>query len=202
MHVPPMDMPTFSAELAHEIENGWDYVRHATLALAAKRIDIDGVAGSLAEVGVWRGDCAKFIHLASPGRCLYLFDTFEGFPNSKEDDEDIRFRDTSVNLVLSRFATAANVIIKKGIFPFTAFDVSNQIFSLVSLDTDTYESIAAGWEFFYPRVSPGGYIFIHDYNAMEYERGPYRATNDFLQDKLEKLIELPDQWGSALIRKS
>jgi hypothetical protein len=47
----------------------------------------------------------------------------------------------------------------------------------------------------------GGYIFVHDFNAYEYDHGPYRATTEFLSDKPESAIEIPDQWGSALIRK-
>lgn len=60
----------------------------------------------------------------------------------------------------------------------------------------------AGWEFFYPRLSPAGYLFVHDYNAMEYDRGPFRATTEFLKGKPETIIEMVDQWGSAVLRKN
>ena len=93
-------------------------------------------------------------------------------------------------------------MIRKGVFPQTACGLENNQFALASLDLDTYEGILAGWQFFYPRMSRGGFIFVHDHNAMEYDRGPLRAAKEFLADESEMLIELPDQWGSALIRKS
>lgn len=94
------------------------------------------------------------------------------------------------------------VRVRKGYFPESAKGLEGNTFALVSLDLDTYEGILAGWEFFYPRLSRGGYIFVHDFNAMEYDRGPFRATTAFLSDKPEMIVEIPDQWGSALIRKS
>ena len=29
----------------------------------------------------------------------------------------------------------------------------------------------------------------------------YRATDEYMRDKPEKLIEIPDQWGTVIIRK-
>ena len=36
-------------------------------------------------------------------------------------------------------------------------------FAFVSLDTDLYKPTLAGLEFFWPRMSKGGFIFIHDF---------------------------------------
>jgi O-methyltransferase len=198
LRVPAMDMPTIPQNEWLPVKTGWDYVRHATLGLAIKRLGLDGIEGDMAELGVWRGDCARFLHMFDPTRKLYLFDTFEGFPHQ---DVDKRFRDTSVETVRQTVGPSKNVIIRKGAFPETAKGLEHCRFALASFDLDTYEGILAAWEFFYPRTVPGGYIFVHDYNAMEFNRGPYRATNEFLRDKPECAIEIPDQWGSVLIRK-
>jgi O-methyltransferase len=157
----------------------------------------------MAEVGVWRGDCARFLHVFAPNRNLYLFDTFEGFPNQTTGtgNVDTRFRDTSAECVRATVGHSDNVIIRKGIFPDTTAGLENNKFALVSIDLDTYKGTLSGWRFFYPRMSKGGYIFVHDFNATEYDFGPFRATTEFLQDKPEHIIEIPDQWGSALIRK-
>ena len=47
----------------------------------------------------------------------------------------------------------------------------------------------------------GGYIFVHDFNNPESNRGVSRAVLEFLDDKPEKIIEIPDKWGSVVIRK-
>jgi hypothetical protein len=50
-------------------------------------------------------------------------------------------------------------------------------------------------------MNKGGYIFLHDHNGAGYNAGPRRATEEFLADKPELIIDIPDQWGSILIRK-
>jgi O-methyltransferase len=109
--------------------------------------------------------------------------------------------DTSEEFVRKRFAGNSNVVVKAGVFPDTASDLLDEKFSLVSLDCDLYEPILEGWRFFYPRMSPGGYIFLHDHNGTGYHQGPMRATAEFLADKPEKVVDIPDQWGSVVIRK-
>ena len=198
LKVPDMAMPTVPPEQWQRVKYGWDYVRHGMLGLAAQRIQRDGVEGDMAEAGVWRGDCAAFLHMFAPDRRLYLFDTFKGFPG----DEDQRFRETSVDIVRQTVGPSSNIIIKEGVFPDATAGLGTNKFALVSLDLDTFEGILAGWEFFYPRLSPAGYLFVHDYNAMEYDRGPFRATTEFLKGKPETIIEMVDQWGSAVLRKN
>lgn len=204
LRVPAMSLPTIPPDQFAQVKQGWDYVRHATLGLAVQRLIRDGIEGDMAEAGVWRGDCARFLHVFDPTRRLYLFDTFEGFPglDKAPSPTDTRFRDTAVDVVRSVVGESPNVIIRKGFFPDTAAGLEQNKFALVSLDLDTYEGIRDGWEFFYPRLSSGGYIFVHDFNATEYNFGPFRATMEFLANKPEKIVEIPDQWGSALIRKN
>jgi O-methyltransferase len=47
----------------------------------------------------------------------------------------------------------------------------------------------------------GGYFFMHDFNSVESDCGVYRAACDFMADKSELLIEIPDLNGTALFRK-
>jgi O-methyltransferase len=37
----------------------------------------------------------------------------------------------------------------------------------VLFDADKYDVAMAAFEFFYPRLSPGGYFFLHDFNSSE-----------------------------------
>ena len=203
LQVPVMAMPTIPPDQFAPVKYGWDYVRHAMMGLAIHRAAREGVPGDMAEVGVWRGDCARLIHGFAPDRRLYLFDTFDGFRDlvTKDLTDDTRFRDTDVDMVRQTVGPSQNVIIKRGIFPDTTAGLEGNRFAFVSLDLDTYDGILEGWRYFYPRMTVGGFIFVHDFNAAEYNSGPYRATTEFLSDKPEMVIEIPDQWGSALIRK-
>jgi O-methyltransferase len=194
-----MKFPTYSEQTARLVTDSIDRVRYASLALALETIEREGIAGCMAELGVWRGTTSAFIHSQVPTRRLYLFDTFEGFPGESESDG--RFRDTSVDAVRQRIGDSSNVIFRVGMFPDTARGLESEQFAFALLDADKYAPTLAGLDFFYPRVDRGGYVFIHDYNSPESEHGVSRAVSEFLRDKPEKVIEIPDLWGSAVFRK-
>jgi O-methyltransferase len=194
-----MRFPTYSDKTARLVANSADRVRYGTLALALQTIERERVSGDLAELGVWRGATSTFLHYQMPQRALYLFDTFAGFPG--ESDADGRFRDTSVDAVRRRIGDDSNVIFRVGTFPGTTLGMESERFACVLLDADKYAPTLAGLEFFYPRMTRGGYMFIHDYNSPESEHGVSRAVNEFLQGKPERVVEIPDIWGSVLFRK-
>lgn len=198
----PMTNPPYSAAVRDRIEELSDDVRYASLALAIQRLKTEGVEGSFAEFGVYQGRTSKFLHELAPERRLYLFDTFAGFP--REDAQaanDDRFQDTSQESVGRFIGDLQNVIFRAGFFPETAAGLEDERFSLVMLDCDLYQSALAGLQFFYPKLTEGGFFFLHDYNSSESEHAIMRAASEFLEDKPELLFEIPDQWGSAVFRK-
>lgn len=194
-----MRCPTYSKDTARRIATTTDRVRFSSIALALESIQRDEVPGALAELGVWRGVTSSFVHALLPHRSLYLFDTFTGFAG--KDSADDRFRDTNEALVRRTIGDCSNVIFRVGIFPETAVGLESERFSFVLLDADKYEPTLAGLRFFYPRVSRGGYIFLHDYNSKDLEPGVSKAVEEFLNDKPERVVEIPDVWGSAVFRK-
>jgi O-methyltransferase len=180
-----------------------DDVRYASLALAIERLKTANIDGSFAELGVYRGHTSRFIHQQAPERRLFLFDTFEGFPAEiAEASGDERFRNTSQTSVADYIGNTDNVFFRVGYFPETARGLENERFSLVMLDFDLYDSALEGLRFFYSRLVPGGYLFMHDFNSPESDHAIERAAAEFLADKPESLIEIPDYWGSAVLRKS
>lgn len=186
------------------ISINYDPVRYGSIYLAIEQLKKESISGQVAECGVFKGVTSKFLHENMPDRKLFLFDTFEGFSNQDTDNylaSDQRFKDTSVRGVLNYIGDENNIIIKQGFFPNTTVGMETEQFAFVMLDFDKYEPTLAGLNFFYPRLSPGGYIFIHDYNNPESNWACSRAVNFFLQDKQEKLLTIPDAWGSALFRK-
>jgi O-methyltransferase len=200
-----MKFPPFTKSLATIIRNSADPVRYGSCALAIAGIDRERIPGAFAEVGVWRGDTSRIIHLQAPHRTLHLFDTFNGFPdcdleNAKPTDA-IRFRDTSVAAVKSRLGNTDNVVFHVGRFPDTAKGLEQEMFSFVLMDLDIYKPTLAALDFFYTRMSRGGYCFIHDYNSPESDYAVNRAANFFFSNKPELLIQLPDTWGSVMFRK-
>jgi len=191
-----MRYPTYGPEAAAEIGASVDKVRVASIALALHTIDSEGVVGAMAELGVYRGELSRVLHRLSPSRKLYLFDTFTGF----QDGPDARFRDTSAAFVRSHVGgDPARVLIREGLFPATAEGLEGEAFAFVMLDGDRYDVTLAGLRFFMPRLVKGGFLFAHDFNNPESDRGVRRAFADFFGDS-KPYVEIPDRWGSVVVR--
>ncbi|MBY8989956.1 MAG: class I SAM-dependent methyltransferase [Candidatus Lokiarchaeota archaeon] len=200
-----LEFPPYNINKHYDlISTSWDPIRYGTIALAINTIKKEKIEGKFAELGVFQGKTSHIIHSLAPEKRLYLFDTFEGFPVEYLDNktDKIRFKDTKLDLVKKNIGNLNNVIIRKGIFPETVKGLESEIFSFVYLDADLYKSTKEGLKFFYPRISEGGYIFIHDYNnPQESNAGVLRAVQEFMSDKKEKILEIPDILGSVVIRK-
>jgi O-methyltransferase len=182
--------PPYSKQIQKMIARSGDPVRYAAVALALERVKRENIPGAIAEVGVYRGDLSMFIN-AVIDRRLYLFDTFSGLPEPNEHIQ--RFTDTSLEAVKKR--VNGNAVFRVGLFPDTAVGLTSERFSFVSLDADLYNPTLAGLKFFWPRISPGGYIFAHDY----YSGWPVaQAVRD---SGISEFIELPDKSGSIVFRK-
>ena len=181
-----------------------DPVRSITIALALETIKRESLPGDMAELGVYQGDMAVLLNHILPDKTLFLFDTFEGFPvqDLESPTRDTRFSDTSIEFVSSRFQDKANVVFRKGYFPDTASGLEDRRFCFVMLDADLYKPTLEGLKFFYPRVVPGGYIVAHDYTSYKSGRAVSRAFDIFLKDKPERVIEIPDEWGTVLFRRN
>jgi O-methyltransferase len=186
-----------------------DYTRLATLDLLTEEILKNDVKGEIAELGVYQGEFASYLNQIFGNRSLYLFDTFSGFDERdlsvekinrfSEGDQD--FSNTSVEMVLARMKYPNKCIVKKGFFPETAKDIAANIpFAFVSIDTDLYEPIYEGLKYFYPRLTPGGYIAVHDFNNDRYA-GANKAVMDFCNENKVPYVPVSDGWGSVIISK-
>ena len=193
-----------------EANNGGDLTRLYFLEAAVRQLESSGVAGSFAEVGVYKGNSAKILHALAPQRPLFLFDTFGGFDDADVDAEadavnsQVKrrdFADTSLDRVRNFVGTEPSVTYCPGRFPDTAHHVpAGTTFALVQLDCDLYAPIKAGLEFFYPLLNGGGMLIIHDY-ASGHWPGVKLAVDEFLVDKPEGLVLIPDKSGSAALVK-
>ncbi|MEI8007301.1 MAG: TylF/MycF/NovP-related O-methyltransferase [Bacteroidota bacterium] len=182
-----------------------DKVRFFNFWFQVERLHREQVPGAFAELGVYKGESARVLHHMDPDRRFHLFDTFEGFKAEDLKSETGEaatyntgnFADTSVKQVLNEIRGNQNIILHPGSFPASAAKIFHEKFALVNIDADLYNPTKAGLEFFYPRMSPGGVILIHDYNHKW--EGVLKAVDDFCKSIQENMVVLPDKESTVMI---
>ena len=131
-----------------------------------QRMEQFNIPGEFAEVGVYKGGSAKIISAANKTRRLFLFDTFEGIPSVCSHDDPLFQKgmfSAKYEEVLEYLKCEKNLVIHKGLFPDTAKGLESSTFAFAHIDVDAYESIKSCLKFFYPRLSYGGVLLVHDY---------------------------------------
>lgn len=193
----------------NQVNNNGDAGRFISLILNVRKAMSDRVEGDFAELGVWRGNSAAILarEAKQHGRTLFLFDTFEGFDardlNSSDNAGRIgEFQNTSIEYVKNTVGDLENVRFIQGFFPDSIPEnLYNFQFSIVHLDCDLYMPMKAALDFFYPRMSRGALLIMHDYGCLTWP-GATRAIDEFCAATGETLILLPDKSGSAVCRKT
>ncbi len=182
--------------------------RLAYLRSIADEIKENNIQGSIAELGVFKGEFAKHVSRNFETEKFYLFDTFEGF-----DERDVlaevqlnysnassgEYFNNDINLVLDKLYNNQRCIVKKGYFPETFEGVTDE-FVFVSIDVDLYLPIYEGLKAFYPRMKKGGYILIHDYNSVRFT-GAKEAVKKYCRETGARYMPLNDISGSVVIIK-
>ncbi len=184
-----------------------DKIRFFHFWFQVERLKRNKVEGAFAELGVYKGDSARILHLMDSSRDFHLFDTFEGFTEKDLESESGKaatynrhnFADTSLETVKQRL-NSPRFIFHPGHFPETAEEAENERFALVSMDADLYLPTKAGLELFYQRLSPGGVIIVHDYNPDW--PGIVKAVDEFAETIPEPIVPLADLDNSVMIFKA
>jgi hypothetical protein len=150
------------------------------------------IPGDFAEAGVGKG--VHPILMSQFNRPVHLFDSFEGIPI--HGDEDIEWtehhgrsvsdqRKTSgitshglneVKEYISSHTDISKCVFHKGWFIDTFACLSTEVFSVLRLDCDLYESYKLCFEHLLPRLSNGGYLIIDDYTLS----GCKKAISEYL----------------------
>lgn len=190
--------------------NNIDYVRLATIDLLAREIKEKGIEGSVAELGVYRGNLTKFLFEIFSDRSFVLLDTFEGFDikdvtveleNNFSKSNVKHLNDVDFNVIKKLIQGKSNVDVVKGYFPDSIAQFPEKEYAFVSLDVDLYQPTLEGLKYFYPKLSIGGYLIVHDYNFKTYS-GVKKAIREF--EKSEDVLGIPisDYYGSYVFVKS
>ncbi len=178
-----------------------DYVRMATLELICARIA--HVPGACAELGVYRGFFARCINQLLPHRKLYLFDSFQGFAEGDGASEAFQaaHRNTAVDSVLAIMPSPEQITVKPGFFPESLEGLEEQ-FCLVSLDVDFEATTLEGLRYFWPRLSPGGCLMLHDWGEPKLP-GVRAALEQYERELGRPIPSLPicDLGGSLILCK-
>jgi len=123
---------------------------------------------------------------------LYLIDSFSGFSDKDISYERENYIDnvfckkglyanTSIELVKSRLLNPDNAAIIKGYVPDAIKDIDDR-FCFVNLDMDMYLPMFEALKKFWPMMSYGGVLLLHDYFNLLCP-GVAKAVEDY-----EKLI--------------
>jgi predicted O-methyltransferase YrrM len=192
------------------------YLRQALLFQCLAAATRDGVPGDFAECGCFRGQSTFWMArlLESRGRKdrLHAFDSFQGLSEFMPEDtadgldrgpewiarvrKHFAFPEAQFREVMRRFDF---VEVHPGWIPETFETVADRKFALVHVDVDLYEPTRNCLDFFYSRLSTGGFIVIDDYNARDYP-GANIAVDRFVHANRPPFV-LAGQAGAFVIRK-
>ena len=159
------------------------------------------VPGDTAECGVYLGSSSYLICRANQRSPIekwhHGFDSFEGVSQPGRHDGDHWKRGdltAALDACTQNLAEFPRCRLYRGWIPERFSEIADKTFSFVHLDVDLFEPTKAGIEFFYPRLASGGLILCDDYGCTTCP-GATRAADEFLSDKPEKMIALPDGGG-------
>ncbi len=149
---------------------------------AVRTVLEEGVPGDWLETGVWRGGASIFARACleaygDESRVVWLADSFRGVPRpTLHQDRDSTLWTTSylavdAETVRDNFARYGlldeRVQILPGLFSETLPTAPIEQIAILRLDGDLYESTMDALTALYPKLSPGGYVIIDDYNSFE-----------------------------------
>jgi hypothetical protein len=191
----------------NKINNAGDLTRFYSLVINLQHLLDEDIKGDFAELGVYQGTTASVIsHFAKKAnKTFFLFDTFLGFDQRDLVDIDSpkprEFADTSYEVVSNFVGNKEVCEYCIGYFPESVNEkASHSSFAFVHLDCDLYKPMSDALKFFWPRLSYGGMLFLHDYSSCYWD-GATKAIDEFCQKTGCFLTLMPDKSGTAVIRK-
>lgn len=157
--------------------------------------------GAVIECGTYRGESIAplgwLMREDGDPRHLYGFDSFQGFPEIKPEDESeagylgrspayfARTSQADVQGFIDALGLSDRVTLVGGFFDETLPRTDVGQVSVLILDCDLYDSYHSCLRELYPKVQSGGWILFDEYFNRKYP-GAKRAVDEFFADKPEK----------------
>ena len=192
-----------------------DYATLSTLYERACYFKRTETSGSFVECGVRNGGSAAIIAATATkdiNRHIWLFDSWEGFPETEEIDigydgkhaekgAALGSEETVRELLFSQLKLDSDrVHLVKGWFDDTLPITDIGPIALLHLDCDLYKSVKFCLEHLYDDIISGGYIYIDDYR---YYKGCKKAVDEFIKRRNLK-VKLTEygEWGKYFRKES
>jgi O-methyltransferase len=165
----------------------------------------DKIAGDVIETGVWRGGACVYLQAllivyGGTDRRLWAADSFEGYPapNVPQDaaidhrpslrpDQAI-YQEEVEDLFRTYSVPLENVRFLKGWFKDTLPGAPIDRLAILRLDGNLYESTWDALSALYDKVSPGGFVIVDDYGALDACK---QAVHDFIARRALKIELIP-----------
>lgn len=144
----------------------------------AVALDQRGVPGDFIEAGIWRGGAVILMRAlidayGMANRRVFAADSFAGIPRNergRNDPVDL-WKDRwvapldEVRQNIARFGLLdERIVFVQGFFADSLKTLSGERFSLIRLDSDSYDSVETSLEYLYPLLSKGGVVIIDDWH--------------------------------------
>lgn len=185
--------------------------RHYVLNYLQRNTDLR--TGDLCELGCWRGlsayQMATYLRKREEKVFLHIFDSFEGLSDIRPEDayqQEKRDKDSirkqfacSLETVQNNLREFSFIKYHKGWIPEKFHEVKDETFSFVHIDVDLYQPTLDSFEFFYPRLVPGGKMVFDDYGCVHFP-GAKKAIDESLS-KHHNGFFLPLPSGQAFLIK-
>lgn len=131
----------------------------------------ENVPGAFVECGVWRGGACIYARACLPlDRMVHVCDSFVGFPKDEPEDHWPNYKCLSVSQdeVMSnfiKFGLLENVNFLSGYFKDSLAKLNCPI-AVLRADADSYRSTTEILTHLWPKISPGGFLIMDDYNPL------------------------------------
>jgi len=179
------------------------------------------IPGDFIETGVWRGGAcimarAVFKAYGVHDRRVWVADSFCGLPEpnpkytADANDKHHTYSELAISLeeVQANFAKYGllddQVVFLKGWFSETLPQAPIQTLAVLRLDGDMYESTMDGLVNLYDKVSPGGFVIVDDFGALQ---GCQQAILEFrasrgIEDAMQNIDGIGVFWCKSATTKS
>jgi Macrocin-O-methyltransferase (TylF) len=188
-------------EKRYEIRVNYQWLAHFLYFKEIFDMIVD-VEGDVIECGIGRGNSFfKLCCLAyseNKGRKVYGFDSFEGFPETSEEDigpsnlQKGKWNVSTVEIIydlltevgkVERSFVQNNVILVKGFFDESFHRYDGKEVALLHLDVVLYKSYKLALEYFWPKMAKGGVVLFDEYKNVSREfPGAVKAIDEFFGD--------------------